>query len=418
MFFHFSEMLNPDKEVRQSEEVEFTVVQDPGSPSRQIAIRIRTLPKGSVTFESINPEKQVGIVEKEPSTLKSPGKTKEADPGIIMYDVNGTKQMIPYMSKAVQGSLPRYGDKVEFQIEESRRNNTKTAVNVKLVTRNSSNKQQGFIATLKDSFGFIESAEHNKEVFFHFSNVDGNPDELDLADEVEFTLAKKTNKVSAENIRKLKPGTVAPEEICPGLLDGKVIRCMRIINPEQDEYPGLVQLGLDDDPDMETYTYGITSLADKRDFLQKGDIVKFQVAVVKSTGQMRATKIAAVRKFQRAKVDSVKGQFGFLNYEVEDGKKLFFHMTEVHDAQAGLQIGDEVEFVVVKNQMNGKFSACSLRKISEKKRPERLISRLKSTVDESGPKLTVLRQPKGPDGSKGFKPRTPWKQAILSDTNA
>ena len=56
-------------------------------------------------------------------------------------------------------------------------------------------------------------------------------------------------------------------------------------------------------------------------------------------------------------------QFGFLNYEVEDGKKLFFHMTEVHEAQAGLQSGDEVEFVVVQNQRNGKYSACSLRKL-------------------------------------------------------
>ena len=63
-----------------------------------------------------------------------------------------------------------------------------------------------------------------------------------------------------------------------------------------------------DDPQNETYPYGITSLADKRDFLQRGDIVKFQVAVVKSTGQLRATKIAAIRKFQRARVDLVKGQ--------------------------------------------------------------------------------------------------------------
>ena len=55
-------------------------------------------------------------------------------------------------------------------------------------------------------------------------------------------------------------------------------------------------------------------------------------------------------------------QFGFLNYEVEDNKKLFFHMTEVHD-NVELQPGDEVEFVVVQNQRNGKYSAVSLRKL-------------------------------------------------------
>lgn len=37
-------------------------------------------------------------------------------------------------------------------------------------------------------------------------------------------------------------------------------------------------------------------------------------------------------------------------------------------------------------------------------RPDRLISRLKNlNCDTSKPRMTVLRQPKGPDGSKGFK---------------
>lgn len=27
---------------------------------------------------------------------------------------------------------------------------------------------QGFIAALKDGFGFIETVDHNKEVFFHY----------------------------------------------------------------------------------------------------------------------------------------------------------------------------------------------------------------------------------------------------------
>ena len=98
----------------------------------------------------------------------------------------------------------------------------------------------------------------------------------------------------------------APQEVLPGLVDGKVIRCMRIINPDQDEYPGQVQVGFEDA--SETYPYGITSLADKRDFLQKGDIVKFQVALVKASGKKRATNVAAVRKFVKARVDSVKGQ--------------------------------------------------------------------------------------------------------------
>ena len=55
-------------------------------------------------------------------------------------------------------------------------------------------------------------------------------------------------------------------------------------------------------------------------------------------------------------------QFGFLTHEVEEGKKLFFHMTEVHDG-IELTVGDEVEFVIVHNQRNGKYSAVSLRRL-------------------------------------------------------
>lgn len=401
MFFHFSELMKPSNEVKVGDELEFCVIQDPTSPSRQIAIRIVVLPKGSVSFETTLPQRIIGSVEKE-SISKQQGKSKEPSPGIIMYDVNGTKQTIPYTNKAFQGSVPKYGDKVEFQICESRRNNTKTAANVKVLSRAPVVKQQGFIATLKDSFGFIETAEHDREIFFHFSAFEGDSNELDVGEEVEFTLSKKTSKVSAEKLKLLPKGTVAPETILPDVFDGRIVRCMRIINPDQDEYPGLVQVGNEENPNASTFPYGITSLADKRDFLQKGDLVKFQVAKINATAEKRATKIAAVRKILRAKVDSVKGQFGFLQHEAEENKKLFFHMSEVHD-NAELQSGDTVEFVVVHNQRNGKYSAVSLRKISEMKRPERLMSRLKS--EDVGPKMVTTRQPKGPDGTKGFQPR-------------
>ena len=34
------------------------------------------------------------------------------NPGIVMYDFNNTKQTIPYSSSAVDGNLPKLGDKV------------------------------------------------------------------------------------------------------------------------------------------------------------------------------------------------------------------------------------------------------------------------------------------------------------------
>lgn len=376
---------------------------DPSSPNKQIAVRIKALPKRTLSL-TISSEKYIGTIDREPATHKSPGKNKEGESGNIIYDYEGTIQQISYFLKDLIDSKnpPRYGDKIEFSIGESSRNSQKRAVNVKVVLRNVAGKCQGFIATLKDNYGFIENADHEKEVFFHFSSVENVPMEFNLGDEVEYTLAKKGAKLSAENIKKLPKGTVSPEEILwdKGTLQGKIVRPLRIVNPEQDDYSGLVQVGLDEDEE-EVYPYGITSLADKRDFLQKGDVVKFQIATVKCTGKKRAVCVAAMRSYVRAKVDSVKGLYGFLNYEVEDGKKLFFHMTEVHDS-IELQPGDEVEFVVVQNQRNAKYSACSLRKITDTRRPERLLSRLKSFTEETGPRVILIRPPQGPDGTKGF----------------
>lgn len=65
---------------------------------------------------------------------------------------------------------------------------------------------------------------------------------------------------------------------------------------------------------------------------------------------------------RRATVDAVKGLFGFLGFEVEEGKKLFFHMTEVRD-NVTLQPGDQVEFNLVTNQRTGKSSACNVTKM-------------------------------------------------------
>lgn len=61
-------------------------------------------------------------------------------------------------------------------------------------------------------------------------------------------------------------------------------------------------------------------------------------------------------------MDAYKGPFGFLTYEVEEGKKLFFHISEVKD-NAVLQVGDQVEFELVTNQRNGKSSACNVTKV-------------------------------------------------------
>ncbi|TMW52825.1 hypothetical protein DOY81_002092 [Sarcophaga bullata] len=262
---------------------------------------------------------------------------------------------------------------------------------------------RGFIAVIKENFGFIETLSHDEEVFFHFSNYVGNPNWLELGQEVEYTLSPNGNTsvsgncLPAENVRTLPKGSIPQPSVLEGVHNGVVARPLRCINPDQQEYAGLIEV-LDETRSqvLSQHEFGITSLVNKRDLLQKGDLVSFKID---ETG--RAAEITAVRQKKRATVDSIKGQFGFLNYEIEDGKKLFFHMSEVQGNAVSLHPGDTVEFSVVTNQRNGKSSACNVLKIND--RPDRLISRLKLT-DDTLPRLIIIRAPKGPQG-KGFTPQ-------------
>lgn len=184
---------------------------------------------------------------------------------------------------------------------------------------------------------------------------------MELGQEVEYNLGTRGNSgtcSTAENVKIISKGTINLPPIMGEILDGTVVRPLRSVNPDQTEYSGLIQIKMEDPEDKATeYEFGIMGLVNKRELLQVGDHVQLQID---STG--RAANITAVRKKLRAAVDAIKGHFGFLAYEVEEGKKLFFHMTEVKD-NASLQVGDTVEFVLVTNHRSGKSSACSVVKV-------------------------------------------------------
>ncbi|XP_055378743.1 cold shock domain-containing protein E1 isoform X2 [Condylostylus longicornis] len=472
LFFHFTEVLDPSRELCVGDEVEFTVIQEPGSTynsSRLCAIRIKHLPHGTVQFETLVVSNIEGVITRE--APKSPVKSQDrVEGGVISYDQNDTKKTIMYFLKDCE-KPPRIGSRVRFDICLVKRNKELIAVNVVDVTHSTSNlnnhqeqqhhqhhqqqhqhhsqqpQQQltngiscspnsgkhndygnmkiedynkydnnnltnnsgkvyrGFIAVLKENFGFIETLTHDEEVFFHFSNYNGNPSWLELGQEVEYTLAPTGSSTStsgnclpAENVKTLPKNSIPIPAVLDAIYNGIVARPLRCINPDQQEYSGLVEMWNDQKICVSTHEFGITSLVNKRDLLQQGDLVTFKIDV---TG--RAAEITAVRQKKRATVDSIKGQFGFLSYEIEEGKKLFFHMSEVQGNTAALHQGDTVEFSVVTNQRNGKSSACNVIKIND--RPDRLISRLKlNSVDDSSPRLIVTRAPRGPQG-KGFSPQ-------------
>ncbi|XP_026738767.1 cold shock domain-containing protein E1 [Trichoplusia ni] len=430
MFFHFAEVLRLGQELSVGDEVEFTV--DPVSTfsnmsHRQSGIRIKHLVPGTVKFETLIEHGARGVVSKEAqmfSSSSSPTRPPPADlNGLISWQVNQqTKKSLPFSSKKCESKmLPRVGDIVTFDVYQVKRTKELVAKSVQvqhsLTNGNSSNGagsrplMKGFIAALKDGFGFIETSDHTKEVFFHFSNLEGNPDGLELGCEVEYTLGRVSGSgggcASAEYVRVLPRGSVPIAKPLEPTLNGTVTRTLRALNPDQAHYSGLIQV-----EGGTSYEFGIMGLACKREILQVGDPVTFQADV-----EGRATNIVPIRKKRRATVDAIKGGFGFLSLEVEDNRRLFFHMSEVRGNPADLQPGDVVEFVMLTNPRNGKSSACNVVKIGGKsftggkarvaERPERLLARLRtaSLEEANGPRVVALRAPRGPDGTRGFRPR-------------
>uniref|UniRef100_A0AAQ5YBC6 Cold shock domain-containing protein E1 n=1 Tax=Amphiprion ocellaris TaxID=80972 RepID=A0AAQ5YBC6_AMPOC len=383
------------------------------SAQRNHAVRIKKLPKGTVSFHTQSEQRFMGVVEKDAlaatkNASPTKSKEKEAEEGVIAYEDCGVKLTVPYHTKDLEGGgHPQVGDKVEFSINEVKRTGQQSAVSIRVLNRNASNAKRlhGFVATLKDNFGFIETANHDQEIFFHYSEMCGDLENLELGDTVEYTLSKgKGNKVSAEKVTKVAA------DISASVMMGKVIRPLRSVDPSQTEYQGLIEVTEEDDilsfrgTKGQNYPFGIMGMASKGDCLQKGELVKFQVCTVAQTGQKMACNVLPQR---RAMVECVKDQFGFITYEVGESKKLFFHVKEVQDGLE-LQTGDEVEFSVVLNQRTGKCSACNVRRVSEgpkpvvTPRPDRLVNRLKSITldDASAPRLVIVRQPRGPDNSK------------------
>ncbi|XP_012279281.1 cold shock domain-containing protein E1 [Orussus abietinus] len=412
LFFHFNEVLDVDREISVNDEVEFTVVQDPSSSfsnTRQSAIRLKHLPSGTVQFETVIDANIEGNVIQEVSGM---------EPGLLGYFKYGQPKNIIFFAKDCDSkNIPKLGDKVQFSICQVKRNKELVAVDISLLDAsgekppNTGNKKsnsqtyQGFIATLKDGFGFIETVNHDKEIFFHFSTFEGDASTLELGADVECTVGSGSGRstggcIAAEHVRLVPRGSIPRPTPVSEVLDGIVLRPLGSFNPEQAEYAGLIKINpTAEEEETSEYEFGIMGLANKRDLLQVGDPVQFQID---SAGH--ACNIVVVRKKRRATVDAVKGPFGFLAYEVDEGKKLFFHMSEVRD-HATLVPGDQVEFVLVTNQRTGKSSACNVTRLSDavQQRPERLISRLRTiSQEDSGPKLTVVRQPKGPDGTRGF----------------
>ena len=192
-------------------------------------------------------------------------------------------------------------------------------------------------------------------------------------------------------------------------LIGEVIRPLR--SGDNGDYEGLVRYKVSKastDCSIEL-PYTVTSLTDIRNLPKQGEQVTFDLAVTEKTGRKRAVNVSVKREVMKGVVDNLKEQYGFIAYTSEDNEKatIFFHKSNLSDKTSDVHVGDEVEFVIVTQHRTPKRpQAINVKKTGITRRPERLSRRSLQTTrnQQSASSLVdIIREPRGPDGSKGFK---------------
>lgn len=338
----------------------------------------------------------------------------------LAADHNGQRQVAIRLCK-----VPTPGGQTQSNKKKTNSKNASVNNSAKFTHR-------GYIVALKEQFGFIEAENRQEDLFFHYSIFEGDTKDMNVGREVEYGLSTKNQRQCADCVRPLERNTVPGIElVSKDVYAGKVVRSLRCFNPDQEPYCGLVQLkpspeeaketdeadpnanGDSDTNSKETpaeYEFSVMSLSKKGEVVHKGNSVSFQLAVCKVTQKVMAVNVKAVRERKTGTLGSLKGQFGYLNYEAEKGaepKKLMFSLSEVRNG-SNLQVGDILEFDLVRTGRNNKQVAMNVNRIKEKgkgatPRPAALVNRIKAmTLSDDGPRVIAIRAPKGPDGSRGF----------------
>lgn len=393
--------------------LEFSVIKcqkDPIFKSGLRALRIQKLANNTVQFEVVSTELYTGYIEREASS-------NEKSNGLIRLETksgsSASSKTISFANESDK-SPASVGDKVQFNMSVCAKSKKQTAVNIKLVE---ASKDQGFITMLKDNYGFIELTSYSaknqpkgnrnvsipRDIFFHFSSVQGLNNDLEVGDEVDFIINRKIRgdqKICAESINKLKNGSIKPNNLSSTIYKGRIVQQLRshslssnvnIMNYSQEQHQTIVDesyygkvMVTSSKKDNETvYEFGLCSLSDKKKCFQIGDLVTFQLASftdgVRKAFNLQLQSQQQEQRNQRGnndnkkgRVDSIKGHCGFIEYSINsnnDLKKVFFHISDLVEGSgngksesSNININDEVEFILMHNSRTGKYSAIKIRK--------------------------------------------------------
>ena len=244
----------------------------------------------------------------------------------------------------------------------------------------------GYVAAIKESFGFIEpvnAADLPAQLYFNFGAV-LRRDELRVGDEVHFEVdSGRDGRSSAVRVQLLKPGTLPPPPRAKGVVERA---------PNRQGFGGRISYAASEGAAPESVSFEGRDVRE-RDPLDAGDLVEFVLAADHRGGGKCARQVKVLERGgglprERGVVVSMKDdrQFGFIRAE-EGGAaqvrnsgailrnsvrnsaqfserpsilllQLFFHYQQLpQQGAADVRVGTEVSFIRSSDQRTKKEQA-------------------------------------------------------------
>lgn len=373
LFFHYSQFKGNIEHLKLGDPVEFEMTYDrrTGKPIASTVIKINS----EVYSEEINSERVTGFITTEIS---------DGQEGRVAYENRGECFFLPFTSTDLeeQDQVFKQKDRVTFYITTDKSGSLR-AKRICLEA-STSDRSQGVICSLKDSFGFIERADMVKEIFFHSSECKDFKN-LNLGDDVEFDIQTRNNKEVAVSVNRLPSGSVIFEDVSHDIIKGKIIKTFErhsnhSINRQHhainnnsspssnlDMFPGKI-VYIRDGIEYETsfaekdvkgeYTLNIGDLVefnlvtDRRDKMQHASNVTLSSETFETSSEQR----------EQGYISGLKEFYGFIKCLNREGTRIFFRLSEFIDPSIPPELNKEVEFTPAPDLSNsGRLQATRIK---------------------------------------------------------
>ncbi|KAI6653196.1 Cold shock domain-containing protein E1-like [Oopsacas minuta] len=377
VFFHKSQFMGPEA-LKVGMEVEFEVGTDKKN-GKLIARRLMMLPKGSVSFEIVTPDKLFGHVIQESAPSVSPTKTLQKripnsphspKNGQIVVNQSGECFFIPYdASDVVNNQGLKKGDKVSFYIAVDKRTHTTMARRLIVVEPVLPPFLRGVISSLRSTYGFIDREDVVEEVYFHFSEFQSNINAVTLLAAVEFVPIMSGGKLQATQVKLLPAETVVIKEISKELYKGTVTM-LPVPNGKQKHVTTRNGEIISDNLAGMRLDFSQNDMVNKYT-LKEGDLVSFHVMSDKRNLNKWATRVTLeemidkdTKSRESGIVVTVKDGYAFIRC-AERKARIFFHFSEIVDSDQTVQVNSEVEFSTAEEPVTARLLAIRIKKLPE-----------------------------------------------------